>query len=160
MQEVEQAQARYSGAPSESIQSSTLASSQDINGKTKAAATAATSTAAKRRGGGRGTGGLMDLAAGGPSSLGPSAKSCWPCGRCCGHVWSTVADCLRAGPAARRRRYDGMRPLGGGGGGITAGGAAGQINSVSQIDSVSRFLFPFAFVALNILYWAGFLYYF
>jgi len=71
-----------------------------------------------------------------------------------------VADCLRAGPAARRRRYDGMRPLGGGGGGITAGGAAGQINSVSQIDSVSRFLFPFAFVALNILYWAGFLYYF
>lgn len=47
-----------------------------------------------------------------------------------------------------------MRQLGG----MTAG--AGQINSVSQIDTVSRFLFPFAFVSLNILYWAGFLYYF
>ena len=137
MQEIEQssAQARYSGAPSESIQS-TLASSQDINGKTKA------STVSRR-------GGLMDVAA--SSSLG-AAKS-WRCGRCCGRVWSTVADCLRAGPAARRRRYDGMKPLGG-------GMAPGQINSVSQIDTVSRFLFPFAFVSLNILYWAGFLYYF
>lgn len=89
----------------------------------------------------------------GSSSLGAAAKS-WRCGRCCGGVWSRVADCLRTGPAARRRRYEGMRQLGG----MTAG--AGQINSVSQIDTVSRFLFPFAFVSLNILYWAGFLYYF
>ena len=149
MQEVEQssAQARYSGAPSESIQSSTLASSQDINGKTKAV-----SAAGKRGRGARG--GLMDVAA--ASSRGPSSS--WRCGRCCGGVWSTVADCLRAGgpAAARRRRYDGMKPLAG----MAAAGAPGQINSVSQIDTVSRFLFPFAFVSLNILYWAGFLYYF
>jgi len=66
-------------------------------------------------------------------------------------VWSTLTECLRAGRAARRRRYDSVKPL---------AGAAGQMNSVSQIDTISRFLFPFAFVALNILYWAGFLYYF
>ncbi|CAD5125068.1 DgyrCDS13308 [Dimorphilus gyrociliatus] len=33
-------------------------------------------------------------------------------------------------------------------------------SSVSRIDSMARILFPFSFVCLNILYWAGFLYYF
>lgn len=32
--------------------------------------------------------------------------------------------------------------------------------SVSKIDSMSRIIFPFVFTCLNILYWAGFLYYF
>ena len=32
--------------------------------------------------------------------------------------------------------------------------------SVSKIDSISRIMFPFSFTCLNILYWAGFMYYF
>ena len=32
--------------------------------------------------------------------------------------------------------------------------------SVSKIDSLARIIFPFSFTCLNILYWAGFLYYF
>ena len=32
--------------------------------------------------------------------------------------------------------------------------------SVSKIDSISRIMFPFSFTCLNILYWAGFIYYF
>ena len=140
MQEIEQsaAQTRYSGAPSESIPS-TLASSQDINGQTKGLMAAAATM--RRR---------HNLAMPPPSSAGP-AKS-WRCGRCCCSAWSTLTECLRAGPAATRgRRYDSMKPL---------SGADGHMNSVSKIDTMSRFLFPFAFVSLNILYWAGFLYYF
>lgn len=132
MQEIEQSavQSRYSGATSESIQS-TLASSQDINGQTKVSA-------------------LGALARGGrlPNNAGPSSR----CGQCCGRVWTRMTECLRAGPAARRRRYDSMRPL--------HVRAPGQMNSVSQIDTISRFLFPFTFVSLNVLYWAGFYYYF
>jgi len=136
-QEIEQsgAQTRYSGAPSDSIQS-TLASSQDINGQTKASITAA---ARRRRQNDAGLTSSTDRA------------KLWRCRQCCGNVWSTLTECVRAGPAARRRRYDSMKPL---------AGSAGHMNSVSQIDTFSRFLFPFAFVALNILYWAGFLYYF
>jgi len=136
MQEIEQSGAptRYSGAPSESIQS-TIASSQDINGQTTASMTAA----AKRR--------RQNVAAMASSTDEGNLRRC---GHCCRSVWSTLAECLRAGPAARRRRYDSMKPL---------ARAAGQMNSVSEIDTISRFLFPFAFVALNILYWAGFLYY-
>ena len=32
--------------------------------------------------------------------------------------------------------------------------------SVSKIDSMARIIFPFSFTCLNILYWAGFIYYF
>lgn len=32
-----------------------------------------------------------------------------------------------------------------------------QINSVSNIDEISRVLFPFAFVCINLLYWYTFL---
>jgi hypothetical protein len=32
--------------------------------------------------------------------------------------------------------------------------------SVSKIDSMSRIIFPFVFTCLNVLYWAGFIYYF
>ena len=32
--------------------------------------------------------------------------------------------------------------------------------SVSKIDSLARIIFPFSFICLNVLYWAGFLYYF
>ncbi len=32
--------------------------------------------------------------------------------------------------------------------------------SVSKIDSLARIIFPFSFTCLNVLYWAGFLYYF
>ena len=32
--------------------------------------------------------------------------------------------------------------------------------SVSKIDMLSRIIFPFSFTCLNILYWAGFIYYF
>ena len=32
--------------------------------------------------------------------------------------------------------------------------------SVSKIDSLARIIFPFSFTCLNILYWAGFMYYF
>lgn len=139
MQEIEQsaAQSRYSGATNESIQS-TLASSQDINGQTKASMLAA---AAKRR---RQADAVSSSSTSGPAKL-------RRCGQCCRSVWTTVAECLHVGPAARRRRYDSMKPL---------TGVPGQMNSVSQIDTISRFLFPFAFVALNVLYWAGFLYYF
>jgi len=135
MQEMEQsgAQTRYSGAPSDSIQS-TLASSQDINGQTKASALTALATGRRRQhdAGGRVT----------------SSADRWRCGQCCSRVWSTLTDCVRAG-----RRYDSMKPL-------HAGAGGPLMNSVSQIDTISRFLFPFAFVVLNILYWAGFLYYF
>jgi len=141
-QEIEQSgsQTRYSGAPSESIQSTLGASSHDVNGQTKApppTSSLAAVAAGMRRG--------QTDRVGGSTSCG-----------CCGRVWSSLAECLRAGPgAARRRRYDSMRPQLG-----VAAAGTGQINSVSQIDTVSRFLFPFAFVSLNILYWAGFLYYF
>ena len=132
MQEIEHSagQTRYSSAPSESVRS-TLASSQDINGQTKSSLMAISAAFRRRR-----------------NEAGSSTTVPVKSWRCCGRVWSTLTDCVRA-----RRRYDGMRPLG-------VASKAGLMNSVSQIDTVSRFLFPFAFVSLNIIYWAGFLYYF
>ena len=63
-------------------------------------------------------------------------------------MWAAVGDCWRGS----RGEYDSMKPV------VTP--SDGHMNSVSQIDTMSRVMFPFAFVCLNILYWSGFLYYF
>lgn len=94
--------------------------------------------------------------------------------------WRCCCNLLTSGLRRHdNRRYDSMKPMnvaphrggvggGGKGGGGSGGGGrrrrggggstSGQ-NSVSRLDSTARVLFPFCFICLNVLYWAGFSYY-
>ncbi len=58
--------------------------------------------------------------------------------------WKMMLHCLQADP--NYRSFKSMNKSG--------------TLSVSKIDSLARILFPFSFISLNVLYWAGFLYYF